>query len=83
MSSIGFLTTKLQHIDIQYDKHKSSGCPKEITVTLVIQTFFVSDSKLLCRQKSDSMSNYCADAKTFYSIAPQFCNMAKITFFFL
>ena len=66
---MGFHTTKLQHGNIQYDKHKSSGHLKEITVTLVIQTFFVSDSKLLCRQTKYffvSKSNYCADAKTFF-----------------
>ena len=40
MISVGFHTTKLQHDNIQYEKEKSSVCPKEITVTVVIQTFF-------------------------------------------
>ena len=77
MSSIGFHTTKLQHDNIQNDKHKSSVHPKEIIVTLVIQTSFVLDSKLLCRLTkcflvcecnycADAKSNYFADAKTFF-----------------
>ena len=86
MSSIGFHTTKLQHDNIQYEKHKSSGHPKEITVTVVIQTFFASDSKLLCRQTKCFLvceSNYCADAKSFFlPLHHDFATWLKLHFYF-